>query len=133
MVRDGFVENAFVAEVEVVVLEAFEFDAGLVGDVFEFDGGEIGETCFGANACEFWVDVGDRVVPFGVGIHKGLDFCHFVSVYFTTLWNAFTSQALALSCLYLESSRFKSSRGLTAPFGAMKDPSAAVEPSGKII
>ena len=56
-VGDGFVKNALVAEGVVVVLERFEFDAGLVGDVVQFDGGEVGQAGLGADGGELWATV----------------------------------------------------------------------------
>lgn len=59
-----FVENAFIAKLLQVELEAFEFDALLIGGVIECQHAKIGLSRFGANGGEFGTNDFDLIVSF---------------------------------------------------------------------
>lgn len=71
LIRDGFVKDSAISEVEVVVLQRLEFYAYLVGYVLHADRSEVGESRLRADRCEFRVDVGDGESAPGSRIREG--------------------------------------------------------------
>ena len=72
-VGDVLVEMAFLAEAPDVELEAFQLDAGLVGDVVEVEGGEIRLPGLGAKTSEFRDFHVNVKIPLRFGIDEGLE------------------------------------------------------------
>ena len=68
-----FVEDAFVAVAQVVVLERFELDASLAWDVANRHGPKVRQACFGADGRKLRVDVRDYVAAIGCRIRECFD------------------------------------------------------------
>lgn len=77
-VRDVFVENAFVAKLLQVHLEALEFNAKRIGYIRESQGAEVGLARSGTNRRELWADNFDRIITIGKLVCKCLQ--HFSNV-----------------------------------------------------
>ena len=71
-VGDGFVKTALVAERPDVELQAFEFDAGFLGDVVENQGGEVRLSGHRAQAGEFGNFHMDVEIPLWRRVREGL-------------------------------------------------------------
>ena len=60
LVGHSFVEDATIAEVEVLVLQRLEFNAYIVRDVLNGHCPEVGQARLWTDRCVLWVDVSDR-------------------------------------------------------------------------
>jgi hypothetical protein len=68
LIRDIFVENAFVAEFDQVVFQCLQFDTEPVGDVLDANLTEIRKPSFRTNRCELRTSDGNLVVAAGVRV-----------------------------------------------------------------
>ncbi len=77
LIRNGFVENAFVAKIKEVVFQRLEFNAGFVGNVLHGNCAKIRQPCFGADRGKFGVCMGDSVAsPIWCGVWECFNWCH---------------------------------------------------------
>ena len=72
LVGDILVEDAFIAELDEVVLERFQLDAEPVGHVIDANLSKVGQTGFGADRRELRAADEHLVISMGLGIGKGL-------------------------------------------------------------
>ncbi len=70
-IGDVFVKVAFLTKSPNVQFQAFEFDAGFVGNVIQIQGREIGLAGFGAQTSELGDFHMDVKIALGLGIGKG--------------------------------------------------------------